>query len=331
VRRLVFSLVVVVVLAVLAVGGVVALHHRHHGVGDYAGPGTGSVDVTVVPGATATAIGQVLYADGVVASVGAFTAAAEANPDSTSIQPGTYRMRHRMSATEALSILLDPGSQILDRVTIPEGTPLKVLLPLLASHTHISLASLRAAVADPAELDLPSYAQGRVEGFLFPATYNVSPGTTAVQLLRTMVARFEQAAAAVHLVAGAAALHRTPLQVVIIASILEGESAGTADNPKAAGVFYNRLAAGLPLGSEFTAVYSGNNPNSPYDTYVHHGFPPGAYDSPGQADLEAALHPVPSTYLYFVTLPNGTTLFESTQAGFYAAQQECIDEGGCKS
>jgi UPF0755 protein len=330
IRRLATSLVAVLVVLGVGAAGAVALLHRHHAVSDYPGPGSGSVDITVDQGATATAIGQTLYSDGVVASVGAFTAAAEANPDSTSIEPGVYRMRHRMSAVAALSRLIDPGNLVLGRVTIPEGTSLKVLLPLLAGHTHISLPSLRAAAADPAALGLPSYADGQVEGFLFPATYSVSPGTTAVALLRVMVARFDQAASAVDLVRDAATLHRTPLQVVILASILEGESAGPADDPMVAEVFYNRLRAGMPLGSEFTAVYSGNDPSSPYNTYYHHGWPPGAYDSPGQVALEAALHPRPSSYLYFVTLPSGTTLFETTQAGFLAAQAQCVDQGGCK-
>lgn len=325
-------------LAVLAVAVAVLLGAAAYGVSrlvpgappDYRGVGHGSLYVHIPTGASLTEIGQLLTGDGVVASVGAFVHAAEGNRRSIGIEPGFYRLRLQMSAAAALAVLVNPADLVRDRVTVPEGTSLKDLLPLLARRTTIGLASLQAAAADPGALGLPGYAQHRVEGFLFPATYEVPPGTTAVALLRMMVARFEQAAAAVHLVSGAAALHRTPLQVVIIASILERESASPADAAKVAEVFYNRLRVGLPLGSEFTVAYSGNDPASPYNTYTHTGFPPGPYDSPGQATLTAALHPTPGPWLYFVTLPDGRTLFASSYAGFQAARRQCLAQGGCR-
>jgi UPF0755 protein len=331
-RRLALVIAVVAVLAALASAAVYGIT-RVTTVSDanYPGPGAGTVVVHVLAGDTATQIGQILLADGVVASVEAFRKAAEADPSSTGIEPGYYRLRSKMSAAEALRILVDPGNLIAARVTVPEGTSLKQLLPLIARDTAIPLAALERAVADPAALGLPSYAQGRVEGFLFPATYDVVPGTSAVGMLSMMVARFQVAAAQVGLVHGAAALGITPLQVVTIASILERESAGPADDPKVARVFYNRIAAGMPLGSEFTYNYAGGDATSPYNTYTHIGYPPGAYDSPGVASLTAALHPAPGNWLYFITLPDGTTVFETTEAGFQAAQQECIDQGGCQS
>ncbi|MHB8449597.1 MAG: endolytic transglycosylase MltG [Mycobacteriales bacterium] len=326
-RTVVALFAAIALLVVVAGYGVVRL--RGTTGADYPGPGYGTVYVYVAAGDTATAIGATLYADGVVASIGAFRGAAEHDPKSTGIEPGYYALRLHMSAREALVVLENPANLLHSRVTVPEGTSLKQLLPLLAAHTEVPLAALRAAVAEPGLLGLPPYADGHVEGFLFPATYEVPPGTTAVGLLSMMTARFADAADQVNLVAGAAALGRTPLQVVIIASILERESAGPADDPMAAEVFYNRLRAGMPLGSQFTYAYAGGDPASPYNTYTHVGFPPGPYDSPGAVTLSAALHPAAGPWRYFITLPDGHTLFAVTDAQFAADRQLCLNQGGC--
>lgn len=328
-------LVVVVVLAVvggvLGSGGLVLDRLLRGGTSkDFVGPGSGRVVVRVLEGDTATAIGQTLVAAGVVASVGAFRRAAEANPASTDIQPGYYALRLRMSAAAAVALLLNPAALLRSVVTIPEGTSLRRLLPLLADHTQVPLAALEAAVAAPATLGLPSYAQGHVQGFLFPATYDVAPNTTATMLLMMLTARFAEAAADVDLVSGARVLGYTPLQVVTIASIIERESASPADAPKVARVFYNRLVAGMPLGSQFTAAYTGNDPNSPYNTYTHTGFPPGPYDSPGEATLRAALNPAVGSWLFFVTLPREGTQFVDTYPQFEQLTAQCHAEGGCR-
>jgi UPF0755 protein len=236
-----------------------------------------------------------------------------------------------MSAAAAVTLLLTPSAVVESRFTIPEGTSIKNVPGIIAAHTSVTVAALKAAIAQPASLGLPSYAGNSVEGFLFPATYDVPPGTTATQVLQLMTARFAVAATATDLVAGAQALGLTPLQVVTIASIIQRESASGVDGPKVARVFYNRLKAGMPLGSEFTVAYTGNNPADPYNTYTHTGIPPGPYDSPGQQALTSALHPATGTYLYFVTLPKEGTEFVNTQSQFFALQSQCVAEGGCKS
>ncbi len=333
-RRLVVGLVVLVVLGLVALGGVAAVHVLGRGGGgsaNYVGAGTGRVVVHVEAGDTTTDIGQTLLAAGVVKSVGAFVAAAAANVHGGDIQPGYYALHAHMSGAAAVTLLLTPSAVVEARFTIPEGTSIKNVPGLIAKEAGVSAASLQAAIAQPASLGLPSYADGHVEGFLFPATYDVPPGTTATQVLQLMTARFGQAAAATDLVAGAAALGLTPLQVVTIASIIQRESASGVDGPKVARTFYNRLAAGMPLGSEFTVAYTGNDASSPYNTYTHTGIPPGPYDSPGQEALTAALHPAVGTYLYFVTLPKEGTEFVDTEQQFFALQQQCLAEGGCKT
>lgn len=329
-RAVLVLLVLAVVGAVLAGGGLLAARLIGRPAPDYRGPGAGRVVVQVHDGDTATDIGQALATKGVVASVAAFRKAAGADPRAAAIQPGYYVLHARMSARQALALLLDPASRLRTRVSVPEGLSLRTLLPTLADNTNVPLADLQAAAARPAELGLPDYARGQVEGFLFPTSYDVSPDSTAVQLLHQMTARFAATADELHLVAGAAKLGYTPLQVVTIASIIERESAAPQDAPRVAEVFYNRLRAGLPLGSEFTVRYAGGDPASPYNTYTHKGFPPGPYDSPGRNTLLAALHPAAGDALYFVTLPREGTQFVRTEPEFAQLVTRCRVEGGCR-
>lgn len=335
-RGLIIGVVVLVVVVILGVGayaGARALHLSGSSTAsskDYRGEGSGSVTVVVDDGDSVTTIGTTLVKDGVVASLGAFQNAAAADSRATSIQPGSYRLRHEMSAANALALLLDPTSRVQSSFTVPEGTSISRLPDLIARTTKLTSAEVSAALANPAALQLPAYADGQPEGFLFPATYDVPPGSTATQVLQQMVARFGQAAAATNLVSGAQALGLTPRQVIIIASVIQRETAAPADAPKVARVFYNRLKAGLGLGSEFTVAYSGNDPKSPYNTYTNKGYPPGPYDSPGQAAIAAALNPAAGDWLFFVTLPKEGTQFVETENQFFTLQQKCRDEGGCK-
>ncbi len=334
--RVLLLLVLIVVLAlVLGVGGLLIGRALHTGGGtdavvDYPGPGTGRVVIEVKDGDSLSAIAQTLTRSGVVETSSAFLGAATGNTRATAIQPGLYALRAKMSGQGALALLLDPVSQIRSRVTIPEGTSLKRVVPLLATGTKITEASLQAALANPAALGLPAYAEGGVEGFLFPATYDVVPNETATALLRATVARFMKTADQVKLVDRARALGYTPRQIVTIASIIERESAQPADAARVARVFYNRLAAGLPLGSEYTVHYTGDDPANPYNTYTHKGFPPGPYNSPGEATLTAALNPAPGNWLYFVTLPKEGTQVTADEKQFAALSVQCKAEGGCK-
>ena len=329
--RALLLLVVTVPIVVLLVIGGIAVGHRLKGGGtpDYSGTGAGQVVVEVKAGDTTTAIGNTLAKAGVVKSTGAFLNAAKVDKRAASIQPGFYQLRKEMSGSSALSLILTPSALVQSKFTIPEGTSIKNVLPIIANHSKIALADLQAAAAAPASLGLPAYANGSVEGFLFPATYQVNPDTTATDVLQAMVQRFGTAATDVDLVNGARALGYTPLQVVTIASIIERESAGPQDAAKVARVFYNRLKIGMPLGSEFTKNYAGNDPASPYNTYTHTGFPPGPYDSPGEATLKAALNPADGPWLYFVTLKSGTQ-FVNTEAEFNNLKRQCQAEGGCK-
>ncbi len=326
-----------VALAVLVGGGAAAYAGLHSLVSgrsavaapvDYPGPGTGSVTVVVAPGETVAQIASSLVAARVVAAAAPFVAAAGATSGGTAIQPATYRLRSHMSSQGALALLLDPASRT-GSTSVPEGQRLSVTLAAIARTTGIGVAQLRAAAADRTAIGLPAWAIGGAEGFLFPATYQFPKGAPATTVLRTMVARFDTAATAVGLTTGARAVGRTPYQVLVVASLLQAEVPDAANQAKVARVLYNRLAKGQPLELDSTVKYAaGSNGTvfttaaerrqaSPYNTYLHAGLPPGPIDSPGQQALQAALHPAPGPWLYYVTvdLATGRTLYSTTLAG----------------
>jgi UPF0755 protein len=192
-------------------------------------------------------------------------------------------------------------------------------LKRLSDGTGVPLAQLQAAAADPASLGLPAYANGLLEGFLFPATYDFEPGTTPKQMLTMMVSRTVQVLDQLQVPAA------QRLSTLTEASIVQAESGSAADMPKVARVLDNRLAAGTPLQLDTTVNYANGksgvtttaqdraNP-SPYNTYVHTGLPPGAISNPGEDALKAVLNPAPGDWLFFVVVnpDTGETRFAAT-------------------
>lgn len=331
-RRSAAALIVVV--AILGGIGIVAVKAGRTvfgGLGtpsDFKGDGKEAVTVVVPAGASAVQIGEILRTKGVVRSVGAFTESARADTRAKLIRPGSYRLKRQMSADAALALLLDPASRVVGKVTIPEGLTLKEILLRISQKSKIPLADLQAAAAKPKTLGLPSYAEGRLEGFLFPATYDILPDDTATAVLTTMVNRFEQEAISVELVEKAKALNLTPLQAVIVASMIEREAKFEEEGPRIATVIYNRLKRKQPLQIDATVQYllpkqkerllnTDLKVKSPYNTYLNAGLPPGAISSPGTTSLLATLAPEEGEWRwYVVTDKDGHHEFATTEAEF---------------
>jgi UPF0755 protein len=337
-RRLLVVVLAVALVAALAYGGARA-YESAFGVADYSGSGTGHVLVQVKPGDSAGDIGATLLSREVVKSVRAFTKAAGKDERARGIQPGYYDLRRHMSGASALARLLDPTARVRGRVTLPEGIPLSTVVDRLVKYTELKRADVVAAIENPAVLGLPPYARNRPEGFLFPATYDVEPGTAAVDALRQMTEKFAEVAAGLDLETRARALGLTPYQVVIIASIIEDETAVDADRPKVARVVLNRLARGMPLQLDSTVNYVRTQKKarltladlaveSPYNTYAHTGLPPTPIDSPGEKALDAALSPAAGSWVYFITIDKqGNSLFTNDYQEFLRAKAKAQREG----
>ncbi len=324
-RRPVTILLSLLVLAGLVVGIVVGgqwlIAKVNPTAADYTGAGSGEVQIRVVSGDSLTAIGNTLVDADVVASAGPFVDAASANPAAAGIQPGVYSMALQMSGQAALDRLLDPASRLFARVTVPEGLRVDAVLQRVADSSEIPLADLQAAAADPAALGLPAWAGGMLEGHLFPATYDIEPGQTAVQVLSGMVARAEQTFESLQIP------EADRLRVLTEASLVQAEAATTEDMAMVATVIDNRLADGMPLQFDTTVNYATGKAgitttaedratDSPYNTYRYAGLPPGAINNPGEDAVQAVLNPTPGDWIYFVVVNPDTaeTRFAVTAA-----------------
>ena len=289
---------------------------------DYSGPGTGQVTVTINSG-TITDTAKTLFSAGVIKTVQAFTDLAAQDTRAATIQPGVYLLKQQMSAAGALNILANPANRQATTVTVKEGLRLGEVLDALAKSGKVTRADLDAAVAKPASIGLPPEAKGSVEGWLFPATYEITPTTTATSLLSDMVSKAETELTDL-------GVPRTKwLSTLTLASLVQAESGSDADSPKIARVLQNRLDKGIPLGLDTTVNFILNRYRvlvttketqtpSPYNTYLHVGLPPGPIDSPGGASLKAALNPTPGPWMYFVATDptSGVTEFATTEAQF---------------
>jgi UPF0755 protein len=307
---------------------------------DYAGAGTGSVLIQVHDGDTATDIATTLVQKGVVKTEKAFRNAAKGDARSAGIQPGFYKLHKQMSAASALTLLLDPIARVLYKITIPEGLSVAAILARLSKATSTPVAQLQAAAKDTAALGLPDYAKGRLEGFLWPATYKFDPGTEAATMLKKMVATYRSNVDASGLSAQAAAANITPYEMVTVASLIEAEGK-TPDFTKISRVVYNRLDAGQRLEFDSTVNYAMNGNavaiktkqlnieiNSPYNTYNIKGLPPGPISNPGANAIKAALHPAQGPWLYFVVKDKaGNSYFTADFQDFQTHKQAAIAAG----
>jgi UPF0755 protein len=334
-----FVLLLVVALVGGGAYGVNRVLSHFKGAPDYPGPGSGEVVVQVKEGDTATSIAGTLRAADVIESRAAFLKVANADARAGQLQPGYFRMLRQMRAADAFARLLDPSARVLARVVLPEGLQLSQALTAISQQSRLPLADVQKAAADRAALGLPGYANGQLEGFLFPATYDVQPNTTATQLLQAMVQRYLKTAADVGLDARATALGVSPYDVVKTASLIEKETAFPDDRPKVARVVYNRLRKGMPLQFDSTVNYVRDEKKarlslndikveSAYNTYLNKGLPPTPIGSPGAATLRAALQPADGDWLYFVTISRtGQALFTSDYQEFLRAKAKAQADG----
>lgn len=333
-----FGRLIAVVLAVALVIGIgwgsLTVLRSASGSDDYAGPGSGSVNVVVRKGDSITAIGSTLAEADVVKSASAFVSAAGANEASSSIGPGTYTLKLQMSGDGAVALMLDPVSRAESRLVLPEGLRLTQSLDVASEASKIPIGEFEAVLQDPEQLKLPVWARNRPEGFMFPATYDLTGDETAKSLLRSFVKRFDQASSDTDLVSRSAAMGRSPYEILIIASLLQGEGTPN-DFAKIARVVYNRLDAGMPLQFDSTVAYGLGitrlnltqdqlDSSTPYNTYVVKGLPPTPINSPGDAAIEAALNPAKGKWLYFVTVNPETkeTKFAKSYEKFLEIKRE---------
>ncbi|WP_225799481.1 endolytic transglycosylase MltG [Streptomyces sp. NK15101] len=290
---------------------------------DYAGSGSGDVQVEIPKAAGGYEIGNILKKAGVVKSVDAFVSAQQKNPKGLSIQAGVYTLKKEMSAESAVALMLNPASQA--NLIIPEGKRNAWVYEKLDERLDLKPGTTKEiALAKADSLGLPEWAKNHddlkdpLEGFLFPASYPVAKGSKPEDALRKMVSRANQEYTKLDLNAKAKGLGvEGPWELLTVASLVQAEGKTHDDFRKMAEVVYNRLKPGnmetvqllqfdstlnyLKGQSEIKISEEEANTNTdPYNTYKHKGLPPGPIGNPGNEALAAMLNPTNDGWLYFV-------------------------------
>jgi UPF0755 protein len=277
--------------------------------------------VDIPAGAGRWGAARSLAAARVVRSAAVFELWCLLHPSET-VKAGVYRFPPGASLARVFDVLAR-GQVYTLSVTVPEGYNRFDIARELATLGLARARAFLAATANPAPIRDLDPAAVSLEGYLFPATYPISPHTPVARIVAMMTARFRQEARDDGM--APRAIHAW----VTLASLIEKETAVAAERPLIAGVFANRLRLGLPLQCDPTVIYAALLAHrytgaihrsdlrfaSPYNTYLHAGLPPGPIANPGRAALLAAAHPARTPYLYFVSNGHGGHRFARTLAG----------------
>lgn len=308
-----------------------------------------AVEFNVPSGATTAAIGQLLQDADVVPNSTFFRYYARWKGEEN-FQAGEYQMQLNSSAQEAIDVLnAGPKPQVFDRFQVREGLWIEEILPTIANQLdNVTAAQLEAALASGQIT--PRYRPDGIssfEGLIFPDTYEVNADATAAEVLQKMADEFSRVTGSAGYGASENLLNLSPYEVVIVASLIEGETRVESERPIVASVIYNRLREGIPLGIDATCLYGAGTrvvddainagafdpeSESPYSCRgPRQGLPPTPINSPGAASLEAALNPDATEFLFYVlTNADGTHTFAEDKDGFDEAVLVCIERDlGC--
>jgi uncharacterized YceG family protein len=297
------------------------------------GSGHGSVTVSIPAHSHARQIGDLLERDGVVASGFFFDLRAALAGDRGKLLAGTYHVKLDMSYGQALEVLTTPPPAAkVTNVTIVPGrtrTGINTLLRSQRVKGSYLAVTRHSRLLNPAVYGAPRSTTS-LEGFLYPDTYQVRVPINIGALVADQLTAFKRAFGQVDL-RYAHSHHLSAYDVLIIASIIEEESATARDRPLVASVIYNRLKDGIALGMDSTTRYEFNDytkpltssqlsAQSPYNTRLNKGLPPTPIGNPGRSAIAAAAHPAQTSYLYFVVKPcgNGESVFSSSYKQFLA-------------
>jgi len=280
----------------------------------------GQTFVLLHPGYSTRRIATELQSAGVIRDANAFVVWHYLHR-THSLKAGEYLFEKSATSLDVHRRLVH-GDVYFHTVVIPEGYN---IFDVAHAVQNAGLGSsdefLRVATSDTALIaDLAPDAKS-LEGYLFPNTYEFSRMQTMQEMAAAMVKQFRQVAREIGLITdqNVSAQKNDTQQAVILASIIEKETAAPEERPLVASVYYNRMARHVALQADPSVIYAellqGSYTgalhhadmqfNSPYNTYTHAGLPPGPIGNPGKTSLEAAMHPADTDYFYFVSNGNG--------------------------
>jgi uncharacterized YceG family protein len=294
----------------------------------FKGSGGDAVAVTIPPGAGVSAIGDVLEEKGVISSPFFFRLRASLEGASGDFKAGEFQLREGMGHGAAIDALREPPPSDTVTVTIPEGLARAEIANVVgdALRGDYEAATRRSPVLDPS--DYGGRQARDLEGFLFPATYELKPNRPVRELVRRQLVTFKRRMRQVDM-RYARRKNLNVYDVLTIASMVEREAQLDKERKLIASVIYNRLKEGIPLGIDATIRFATGNWSEPlkqselaidsgYNTRLNQGLPPGPIGNPGLASIEAAARPARTDYLFYVVKPNtcGEHSFSETDAEF---------------
>lgn len=287
-------------------------------------PGSGAqvYDLSFPAGSGMRKLAADLKSGGVIRSSWHFVLLTRLRGKAHSLKAGEYRFSDDMTPDIILKKIVS-GDVDYRKFTLPEGYSVFQAAELLEQKGYFSKHSFLEKCRDTSLLLRLGVAEASAEGYLYPATYNVSREGGEERLLEQMIGQFNREYPAVPEGEGATRFSRH--EIVTLASIIEKEAVTAAEKPLISSVFHNRLRIGMPLQSDPTAVYGVRaftgkvskadiQRRSPYNTYLNKGLPPGPIGNPGRDAVQAAMNPAKSEYLYFVARQDGTHQFSRNLA-----------------
>ncbi len=262
-----------------------------------------------------------LSAQGLIAGPFKFKLLARLKGVDKKLKAGEYNLSATMTPNQILDVLVG-GKSFLYRLTIPEGYNAKQIATEIAARQLGDAQTFLDLVANPETASRLGIEAQSLEGYLFPDTYFLPKGVSALAIISKMVSRFKEQLKP-EWFARARQLNLSVHEIVTLASIIEKETGNPAERPLISSVFHNRLKKKMRLQSDPTVIYGikdfdGNIKRShlstatPYNTYIIRGLPPGPIASPGLAAIEAALYPADTRYLFFGSKKDNTHYFSAT-------------------
>ncbi len=322
-RRL-LGAVIVVILLLLLLGVIPSCGHKPEG----------EAKIYITAGSSTADIARSLHDQDVIDDEKDFVKKAEEMGVDEDLKPGTYVFERGMPVEEIIEILASGEQAPEGTLTIPEGYSIADIARQLSGQTDISARDYYAATsAVGRRLPLKGAQAETLEGFLFPSTYDLEPGMNASELVDKQLETFREQTSGLEW-QHADTLGVSEYQVLIVASMVEREAKVPDERPLVAAVIYNRLAQGMKLEVDATVQYALGwwKPeltqedlaiDSPYNTRLYAGLPPGPICNPGRDAIEAALNPAAVDYLYYVATGDaeGHHFFTSSFEEFLAHQQ----------
>ena len=280
-----------------------------------------TVSVEITPGMTLNKISALLENRNLIGNSLSFRLLAHLQKKEGQIQVGEYELSASMTPKDILGIVTS-GKTVLHAVTIPEGYRITEIAALLEEKGLVDAEKFIQETEDRELIHSSGITGNSLEGYLFPETYNFSKNTPERRIIQRLLDTHRENVQKHDLHKRAQSTNLSFHQIVTLASLIEKETGVDEERKIISSVFHNRLKKNMLLQTDPTVIYAianfdGNirkkdlKIDSPYNTYKYKGLPPGPIASPGIKSLIAALEPIESDYLYFVSRKDGSHQFSS--------------------